>query len=158
MKLNQKGISLVELLAGLALVGIVAVIAWTAMTTGFKHSAVETSKTRLQQEVHYIITTMNKAHQRNDHYYFRKNMEGHLELNTCNGEAGAFDCSGFQTIADKDAYSYTGFIEGVNFDAWDETMKIEPKKAHTDFQLTVSDSSNEVSVTTKLTRLITSMK
>ncbi|RNF40927.1 prepilin-type N-terminal cleavage/methylation domain-containing protein [Planococcus salinus] len=154
MKSNQKGITLVELLAVLALVGIITTLAWTALSIGFQHSAIETSQTQLQQEATLLMTTLTNEHRRSDHYYLRY-QDGHLELKTCTETA----CESFERITTNN-YSYNGSVNDINFDDLDPNMKIEPKKAHVEVSLIVADPenlNNEVTVTTTLTRILTSM-
>lgn len=157
MKLNQKGVSLVELLAALALVSTIAVIAWTALTIGFKHTAVETGKTRLQQEANFIITKLANEHRKNHSYslIFEGNQ---LRIEKCSA-AGA--CT-IENVGSQ--YDYTGtVINGTPIDSHDSTPidqinGLEPKKKHTMVVLKIADLNNEkntVTVNTTLTRIIT---
>ena len=154
---NQRGATLVELIAALALVSIIAAIAWTALATGFKHTAVETSKTQLQQEANLVVTRITNEHRRNDSYYLRMNA-GHLEINTCNeGAAAAITCAGFKSLMDNN-YLYTGSINGVDFISWNPAQVIDPKKSHVNFSLKVADPAKparSVGVQTTLTRILT---
>ena len=154
MKLNQKGVTLVELLAGLLLVGIVVAIAWTALSIGLKHGAVETNKTQLQQDSNLIITKLTNEHRRSDYYYLRF-VNSRLEIKTCSETEG---CGTFLPLTDK-RYDYSGSIGGTNFTDWDETIKIEPEKSHVDIDLTVAEPGNPknaVEISTSLTRILTS--
>lgn len=160
MKWNQKGVTLVELIATLALVSIIAAIAWTSLATGFKHTAAETSKTQLQQEANLIVTKITNEHRRNDFYYLRMNA-GRLEINTCNeGELASLDCDGFTNLMDNN-FLYTGTINGENFESLDSTELIDPKKKHVEFRLKVAepvdpaDPVRSVEVETTLTRILT---
>jgi prepilin-type N-terminal cleavage/methylation domain-containing protein len=60
--LNEKGITLVELLAALALVSIVAVLAMTTFNIGVKYNVTETTKTKMQQESNLIVSTLMNVH------------------------------------------------------------------------------------------------
>lgn len=156
MKRNQRGATLVELIAALALVSIIAAIAWTALATGFKHTAVETSKTQLQQEANLVVTRITNEHRRNDSYYLRMNA-GRLEINTCNEDAATITCDGFTSLMDNN-YLYTGFINDVSFTSWDPDIEIDPKKSHVKFSLKVADPAKparSVVVQTTLTRILT---
>ncbi|MGK7377899.1 PilW family protein [Planococcus sp. 1R117A] len=159
MKLNQKGVTLVELIAALALVSIVAAIAWTALSIGFKHTAAETSKTQLQQEANLIVTKLSSEHRRNDHYYFKLN-GGHLELNACNEDEvdpTIITCGGFVRLTDTN-FLYSGTINGKKFEDWLATEKIDPKKNHVELVLKVADPvkpTRLVEVKTTLTRILT---
>ncbi|MGE6487531.1 prepilin-type N-terminal cleavage/methylation domain-containing protein [Paenisporosarcina sp. NPDC076898] len=64
---NQKGITLVELLAALALVGLVAALAFSIMTQGLNASDRNTSNQRLQQEANIIVEKLRRVHLMNSH-------------------------------------------------------------------------------------------
>ena len=158
MSLNQKGVTLVELVAALALVSVIAIAAWSTLTIGMKHGAAETSKTMLQQDANLIITKLSAEHRRNDYYYLRYT-GGNLEISTCNDNdiTGAVDCQPFTKLTEN-SYLYTGSINGTDFSAWSSTTLIEPKKQHVNFILKVADpikTARSVELKTSLTRIIT---
>ena len=156
MKLNQKGITIVELLAALVLVSIIAAIAWNALSIGFKHTAVETSKTQLQQEANLIVTKLINEHRRNDHYYLKTSGTS-LEIQTCNDSAAGIVCGSFVQLTDSN-YLYSGTINDIPFASWDPLTKIEPKTKHVNLVLKVADSiktTRSVEVKTTLTRILT---
>lgn len=158
MRLEQKGITLVELLAVLALVSIIAVGAWTALTIGMKHGAAETSKTMLQQDANLVISKISAAHRLNDYYYFQF-VGGNLEISPCNDNevTGEIDCKPFSKLT-TNSYLYSGSINGTDFSAWNNLTLIEPKKQHVTFVLNVADpikTAREVNIETSLTRIIT---
>lgn len=157
MKLDQRGITLVELIAALALVSIIATVAWTALLIGFKHTAAETTKTQLQQDANIIVTKLSNEHRRSDHYYFQM-AEDHLETNTCT-ELGPtnINCTGFVRLTDNN-FLYSGTINGVKFEEWNAAEKIDPEKKHVVLMLKVADPvkpSRSVEVQTTLTRILT---
>lgn len=152
---DQKGVSFIEVLASITLVSIIAVIGWTVLSTGSRHSITETGKTHLQQDANLIITTLSNEHRRSDAYFIRFPANG-IELKTCKDGI----CGSFHKITDHH-YIYTGTVNGIDFSAWDETVQLEPEQKHVDISLTVSDANNPsktVSVTTTLTRILTSLK
>ncbi|MBX0315084.1 prepilin-type N-terminal cleavage/methylation domain-containing protein [Planococcus glaciei] len=159
MKLNQKGVTLVELLAALVLVSIVATIAWTALSIGFKHTAAETSKTQLQQDANLIVTKLTNEHRRNDHYYL-KFVSGHLEINPCNVDdvnPTIINCEGFVRLTDAN-FEYSGTINTKPFTDLISPLKIEPKSKHVELELKVADPvkpTRSVEVKTTLTRILT---
>ncbi|MGO1058944.1 prepilin-type N-terminal cleavage/methylation domain-containing protein [Planococcus sp. FY231025] len=153
---NQKGISLVEVLAALALVATIAAIAWTALSIGFKHTAVETEKTKLQQSANLIMTTLTNEHRRSEKYSLL--FEGNqLKINSCD-KTGA--CS--VTTIDQ-TYDYTGTVVNTTVidshdSVVDEVLDLKPKAAHTKITLVLTDlnnPNNKVTLDTKLTRIIT---
>lgn len=62
MNLNEKGVTLIELLAALALVSIIAVLAMTTFNIGVKYNVTETKKTTMQQESNLIVSTLMNVH------------------------------------------------------------------------------------------------
>lgn len=147
-KLDEKGISLVEVLAALLLVSIIATAAWTALSIGMKHTTAETSKTEIQQDANIIITKLSAAHRQNESYSL-KFEGGQLMLKVPNATgAGAFE-----RVLDKE-YDYTGTIIAGNSDLTAETL-IEPKKNHANIQLNLTKNGRNLSIQTTLTRIRT---
>ena len=64
---NQKGITLVELLAALALVGLIVALAFSVMTQGISASDRNTSNQRIQQEANIIVEKLRREHLMNSH-------------------------------------------------------------------------------------------
>jgi prepilin-type N-terminal cleavage/methylation domain-containing protein len=62
LNLNEKGVTLIELLAALALVSIIAVLAMTTFNIGVKYNVTETKKTTMQQESNLIVSTLMNVH------------------------------------------------------------------------------------------------
>ncbi|MDQ0429921.1 prepilin-type N-terminal cleavage/methylation domain-containing protein [Planomicrobium stackebrandtii] len=153
MKINEKGITIIELLAALALVSIIAVAAWTAMSIGFKHSVVETSKTHIQQDANLIIVELSNAHRKSDSYSV-KFENGQLVLKTCD-ETG---CAPFERVIDKN-YDYNGTsINGVVYTGTVFAEQIIlPKEQHHPVNLKLTSGKNSISIDTVLTRIITGM-
>ena len=156
MNINQKGVTLVELIVALALVSVIAVIVWTALSIGFKHSAVESSKTHMQQDANLIVTTLSNVHRTNDAYYLKFDSEGQLILKKCPSESS---CGTYKRVIDK---NYIYKETSINGNAYNGTtfseVKIEPKKANAQLNLKMNVNKNTVSIKTTLTRIITGMK
>ncbi|WP_235524970.1 prepilin-type N-terminal cleavage/methylation domain-containing protein [Planococcus glaciei] len=155
--MNQKGVTLVELLAALALVSIVAAIAWTVLGIGFKHTAVETGKTKMQQDANIIISTLTNEHRRNSTYSLIFENDK-LKIETCTAPG---TCSN-QTLEQN--YDFSGTtINGTVIDSHDSTpvdqiLNLEPKKNHTYLTLKLTDLNNSnktITVETALTRILT---
>lgn len=156
MTSDEKGASLVEVLAVLLLVSIIGGIGWTALNIGMKHNSVETTKTQLQQEANLIVTKLVNEHRRSDHYYLRM-ADGQLEINSCDAEDMAGEsCEGFMKLTQQ-AYQHKGSVNGIDFAALDSTKRFEPKKSHVKLVLKVTDQEEKLSagVETKLTRILT---
>ncbi|ETP68895.1 hypothetical protein G159_10065 [Planococcus glaciei CHR43] len=168
MKLNQKGITLVELIAALALVSIIAGIAWTALSIGFKHTAVETNKTSLQQDANLIVTTLTNAHRRNDSYSLAFDSNKQLTIKTCEDIAACPAGSTYTRVIDTQYIYKNTKINNAVYDG--TTLKdavtgailtevvVEPEKNHTNLVLNIKSANNTVTVKTTLTRIITGMK
>lgn len=65
---NQKGISLVELIAALAIVSLVSILIMTTMGIGFKYSVAESNKTSTQQEANLIVQKLLNKHRLGECY------------------------------------------------------------------------------------------
>ncbi|MCP1144173.1 PulJ/GspJ family protein [Lysinibacillus endophyticus] len=65
---NEKGITLMEVLATLVLLSIIGLIAWNVFFQGTKYSNIELKKTQMQQEVNYINSKLTDIHIRNETY------------------------------------------------------------------------------------------
>lgn len=156
MLTNEKGASLVEVLAVLLLVSIIGGIGWTALNIGMKHNSVETTKTQLQQEANLIVTKLINEHRRSDHYYLRL-ADGQLEINSCDADDSAGEsCNGFLELTQQE-YWHKGSVNGIDFTVLDSTKRFEPKKTHVKLVLKVTDREEKLSaeVETKLTRILT---
>lgn len=160
MRLNQRGITLVELLAALALVSIIAIGAWTALSIGLKHSAVETNKTSMQQDANLIVSKLTNAHRKSDMYKL-KFESNQLILSTCNYSSSAvLTCLPYQRVNEQN-YNYSGTsINGTVFmeEAAFSEITIQPKNSHTKLQLKIKSGNSTITVNTSLTRILTSMK
>ena len=66
--INQKGVTLVELLATLVISGIFATIIWTFLFQTLKTNEVEISKNQLQQEANIILNALDEVHRRSAEY------------------------------------------------------------------------------------------
>lgn len=156
MNFNQKGVTLVELIVALALVSTIAAIAWTALSIGFEHTAVETSKTHMQQDANLIVTTLSNVHRTNEVYYLKFDSEGQLLLKKCPDESS---CGTYKRLIDKSyIYNETTINRHVYKGTTYGEVKIEPKKENTILNLKLKGNKNSVSVKTTLTRIITGMK
>lgn len=148
---NEFGASLVELIAALAMVAAIAAIAWTSLTLGARHTAVETNKTLLQQDANLLISVLSAEHRANDYYTLKiDDATKQLSIQPCTADAG---CEPFRRLIEKDL-SYVGTtIGGSRYTGSGSFEKtVEPKKEHLELTLVLDDA---VTVNTTLTRLIT---
>lgn len=156
MKIGQKSETLIEVIAALAIVSIISTIAWTALSIGFQQGTVETSKTRMQQNANLVVSTLVNEHRRSDSYYL-KFENGQLDLKSCIDNEGSEECQAFRQITDNE-FTYSGSINGVDFEVWNEACKIIPEEEHVDIDLQVADPADTNSIVTvdaTLTRILT---
>jgi len=65
---NQKGVTLIELLATLVIFGIFSTIIWAFVMQTFKTNDVEVSKNQLQQESTIILNAIDEIHRKSTSY------------------------------------------------------------------------------------------
>ena len=70
---NQKGVTLVELLATLVIFGIFSSIIWAFLFQTIKINEVELSKNQLQQEANIIINALDEVHRKSSEYTIEYN-------------------------------------------------------------------------------------
>lgn len=68
---NNHGITLVELIAALALVSIVSVLIMTTLGIGIKQSIAESNKTLTQQQANLIVSKLLNEHRMGACYYIK---------------------------------------------------------------------------------------
>ncbi|BAQ11593.1 hypothetical protein OXB_3124 [Bacillus sp. OxB-1] len=91
---NEKGITLVELLASLALLSMVVILIWTTFFITARYNIAETTKLQLQQEANYILTTIQQQHRYKECYNLK--VEGQrLVLEDCDTGDRELVSSGF---------------------------------------------------------------
>lgn len=65
---NEKGVTLIELLAALTIFGIFSAIIWAFFFQSFQVNKVEMTKNSLQQEANLIINTLQEVHRNSESY------------------------------------------------------------------------------------------
>ena len=65
---NEKGVTLIELLAALVIFGIFSTIIWAFFFQSFQANNVEMTKNSLQQEANLIINTLQEVHRNSESY------------------------------------------------------------------------------------------
>lgn len=78
---EEKGMTLVELIAALALAGMLVVIIMTTFSIGTRYQSLETNNLAMQQEMNLLITTVTQIH-RSGECYSLNNVENGLEITT----------------------------------------------------------------------------
>lgn len=139
VKLNQYGITLIELLLTVAILSIVGGIVWGIFFQGVKYSNDAVTINQMQQESNIIITKLKEIHQTSEEYTIQSN-------------------NGIITVTYTDKFGSTQVIifENSNFDlASTQVNKTKPKETDTLFTVIVTDkkSDNSHSTSTLLYRL-----
>lgn len=65
---NERGITLLEILAALVISSIIIGIIYSFLIIAVEYNSTETTKTRLQQEANYITTEIQRVHRKSDCY------------------------------------------------------------------------------------------
>lgn len=79
---NEKGLTLVELLATLTLLSLVTGIVWTTVSIATQFNVAETTTLRLQQEANYIISELQQVH-RNCYEYELTYSREEIKVDKC---------------------------------------------------------------------------
>jgi len=77
---NQKGITLVELLAALALFGIVLTIVTSVLVQSIKYNDRSENNVNLRQQANYVVTTLRNYNPGDEKYTICLNENGNLEI------------------------------------------------------------------------------
>ncbi|QTD41569.1 type II secretion system protein [Sporosarcina sp. Te-1] len=136
---DQRGMTLVELLAVLVISSLVAMLIWTAVMLVLKYNISETKKLQLQQEANYIISEIQNVHRYCDNYSLTI-QSNQVSINDCNTNSNR--------IISND-YIYTG----TSFD--DKQIDAKTKDAAYKIDLLIRDPDNrriQVEVSTVITR------
>lgn len=131
---NEKGLTLVELLATLALLSIVTILIWNVFLQGANHSNKETTKNLLTQEMYNVQFNLRKIHQTSDKYIISFPSPCSIKIENATNTI-IFDSNKICYVIQES--------DGSNFalvNSW-----IYPKTAHNNikFKLTLEDTQNE---------------
>lgn len=66
MKINQKGITLVELLAAIVIVGFLTILIWRVFFQAIDFNSYAVTEQTLQQEANIILSSLQSAHTKNE--------------------------------------------------------------------------------------------
>jgi len=147
---NESGVTLVELLAVLALISIVTAIIWNTIFISMKHNTTETKKTRLQQEANYVIAEIQRYHRQCDSYGLTIQVD-EVTMKNCVREIG-------NPIADaiiSNGFRYESLMESGEQEFNNTPINTKTSDSSLTFKLTVKDSENdnlEVNIPTTISR------
>lgn len=82
MMKDEKGLTLVELLATLTLLSLVTGVIWATISIATQFNVGETTSIRLQQEANYIISELQQVHRNCYEYELTYNRE-EIKVNNC---------------------------------------------------------------------------
>jgi type II secretory pathway pseudopilin PulG len=138
---NERGITLVELLAVLVLVSMVTTIIITTFSIAHRHNVTETKKLKLQQEANYIISAVLQKHRETKCYQLYEEEQTII----------------FKECKESDETGGSEIILGdrFNYELTHENIEIRPKETDLVTTLTVTDRENtklKVAVPTVFTR------
>lgn len=142
-KINEDGITLVELLGTLVLVSIVTAVIWNAAFISMRYTATETKKVHLQQEANYVIAQIQLYHRQCDSYVLSVEISG-ITLEKCKSIRPLSDL----IIKNKFRYESSPVFH-------EELIKSKTIGSSTEMELTVSDIEKnklKVKIPTTITR------
>lgn len=142
---NEKGVTLIELLAVLVLVTLIATLIMTTFTISFKYNVSETKKVKMQQEANYIVSLILQEHRTTEAYQLEITSDRKLVFKECENEEGFLVCEDECKIIGNDFYYSLSNNPGI----------IHPKIKDYSTTLTVEDPANnklKVAVETNFTR------
>jgi len=150
LNLNEKGVTLIELLAALALVSIIAVLAMTTFNIGVKYNVTETKKTTMQQESNLIVSTLMNVHRTEKCYEIENTTTTAITMKIYDDE----QCT--TTPSRQIEFSQNQFTYELNLETG-TPEKINPQETNYSLTLTIKDnnSSLENSYQTQIYRLNT---
>lgn len=129
MKHNEKGMTLVELLAALTLLSIVSILIWTTFSISVKYNRNEASKLQLQQEANRIITEIQQTH-RQCHRYTIHVKADEIRLSNCFVQDGGWVDQGVnRVIASTQQYILSGDFEGY------QSHEVQANGVHASYEL-----------------------
>lgn len=142
---NEKGITMVELLAALALVSMVSVLIMTTLGIGFKHSIAETNKTSTQQEANLIISKLLNNHRKGECYFIKEEINV-IKVAPISCESATVPASNLFKPVSNPQFAVSLISP---------SQKINPKKEDYSLKAQVAYKKAEYQINTKLNRYIT---
>jgi len=142
MKNNEKGVTLVELLATVTILSIVGILVWSVFIQGIKHSNKESTKNLLTQEANYVQFSLKKIHQTSEEYQIKFPSPCSIQIEDLNAPSNPV----LNLNNNQICYSIndvTNYDDGLTFDL--STTSIKPKDIHhsISFQLILKEKKNE---------------
>ena len=159
---NQKGISLIELIAALALVSLVSLLIMTTLSIGIKRSIIENDKVRIQQEANIVVSKLLNNHRNGEKYCLKLSESGGVTNlsygETCNNTSKKlFNDTVYKiTSATIDVEGTTPPIEIQGPPYTNRELEVEPENQNVDIQLMIkyvnADKTPSYEIDTTLSR------
>jgi len=137
---NERGLTLVEVLATLIIFTLIFILAWSIFFQGTNYTKKAVSKNQLQQEVNVIISSLNSIHKRSTEYA--------ATINSCSFSI-QYTAQG---VTKKEVFENSQMcIKLSNF-----TSPVVPKTTDVEIELVIEENdnpNNKVHINTLLSRL-----
>lgn len=140
---NEKGVTLIELLATLVIFGMFSVIIWGFVIQTSKANDIEIVKQSLQQEANLIVTTFDEVHRKSENY------EIHISDDLSDNSLKIITSTGENFIFNKPGVHYA--LTPIS-----ESLQIKPRDNNFELDLTLTSIKNEhisTSIKTTFTKL-----
>jgi type II secretory pathway pseudopilin PulG len=138
---NERGLTLVEVLATVIIFTLVFILVWSIFFQGTNYSKKAVSKNQMQQEANVIISSLNSIHKRSTEYTFTSNNCKISIRYTA------------QNVAKTEVFENSQMCIELNNNS---TSPVIPKKADVDIELVITEKdnpNNKVRIYTLLSRL-----
>ncbi|MFD1927278.1 prepilin-type N-terminal cleavage/methylation domain-containing protein [Sporosarcina siberiensis] len=153
---NEHGVSLVELLAVLALVAMIATLILTTFFIATKYNLTETKKLKMQQEANYIITFILQKHREVEDCYSLKINDENLFFDYCDeSKPDKLISNGYEYKLYHPLEPENPLVPQAERDAIEESERFYPKEDNLQMTLMLIDLSNDqlkVSIDTTFVR------
>lgn len=144
---NERGMTLIEILATLILISIICVAIWSTISIVTKNNVGEVTSLRLQQEANYIITSLQQVHRKCANYNLSITSTK-VEVSECKDSSGN-GLPSFNSIV-SEGYQYSPNIDDMEVESSTDDIDLSP--------LIVTDQLNkkrEVKIKTVISRIKT---
>lgn len=141
--LNQKGMTLVEVVATLLISSLVIILIFTTLSLSTNYNISETKKLRLQNEMNYIITDIQNFHRKCESY----------EISILENKVEIKDCKTKKEILNK--IISTDYIYNSTPNILNEVIETKGTDSSYKLKLIITDPGNtklSVSISTNISR------
>lgn len=135
---NEKGITLLEVLAAVTILSIIGIVIWNVYFQGYEFSNDTIKKSQIQQEANYVITSLANFHRSSATTY-------QIKVNECKITVSN---SSKTLVLEHPQICFSSNFTG--------NKSVNPNQENFDFTLTAADKNdvhNKVTIETVLSRL-----